>query len=653
MAQGRSGARRRAAQKAAQLQRQLREVGSDKSVSSINSAEASSAGQLARGGKLPALLPNALDVIAAVASLYCDQLKPFGRLLRKRIAERHIIENDNDAPVSVEVDMRHLRAVCDECDQLLVADEEGGDWSVTLAGCPSKFIDVYSTDDVYPEELWAAIARYLERAPEEETTLPGGRYSCAQALVSRALQFLDGYTLGQACHIVQLAISKRKLLGYSNGAVVPYFRSQSMMREKLADQQLPCTNSCPEAASLPFATWKAARESLRTILVGAAAAKDGSGPGVVQLSTVKHMFRVNFELELSETMLGYSKLSDLLQDGRFRDVCSVRLDGNGYTVVQNMETSEAEAVGFCDDEPLCLEDAGETLDLPNFGPTPGPFGPSPGVVSGALASGQHQPEEDASCLLQLLPLYLGDLHGADDSSVRAKSFCSDEPLHFGGSNLCLGGFGIGHTYGCGSCAGLPAAMQLQAAPWPPVMPPPLPLLPPTERPSPRQRSTDEVVRAGAMPSSWPALSPWKDVQLEGMVQNTFIHAALPPPTPVLGSARRSRSLDDASRSTMASARSSCSEKSRSSEDELAIDPQLSTGDPSLGTRWPSFAPWESEAHPGMVRSAFAPPPTPVTPTPPPPARALHRSASVPEDAAAERRPVCWLASDATVVDPLC
>ncbi|CAE8642229.1 unnamed protein product, partial [Polarella glacialis] len=41
-----------------------------------------------------------------------------------------------------------------------------------------------------------------------------------------------------------------------------------------------------------------------------------------------------FSIELSETMLGHSKLSELLQDERFADVCSVKLEGHGYIVVQ-------------------------------------------------------------------------------------------------------------------------------------------------------------------------------------------------------------------------------------------------------------------------------------------------------------------------------
>lgn len=38
-------------------------------------------------------------------------------------------------------------------------------------------------------------------------------------------------------------------------------------------------------------------------------------------------------MELSETALGHSKLSELLQDPRLEDICNVRLHGHGYVVV--------------------------------------------------------------------------------------------------------------------------------------------------------------------------------------------------------------------------------------------------------------------------------------------------------------------------------
>jgi hypothetical protein len=164
---------------------------------------------------------------------------------------------------------------------------------------------------------------------------------------------------------VQLAISKKKLLGYLNGAVVPYAHSQSMVKENCAHLNAPCTASnskkAPGAAAAPgssftMATWETARQFLREILDRTAST---GTLGMVPLSNVKRLFRSKFQTELSETMLGHSKLSELLQDERFSDICNVELQGNGYIVMQvQQDVDSADSVG--DRLPVLL---GEPLAL--------------------------------------------------------------------------------------------------------------------------------------------------------------------------------------------------------------------------------------------------------------------------------------------------
>lgn len=82
---------------------------------------------------------------------------------------------------------------------------------------------------------------------------------------------------------------------------------------------------------------------------------------------------MRYQIELSETALGYSKVTDLLQDFRLHDLCSVQLQGRGYAVVEVMGGDVApmcdnvqdmvqpalfQRVVFCPDAPLCLEEAG-------------------------------------------------------------------------------------------------------------------------------------------------------------------------------------------------------------------------------------------------------------------------------------------------------
>merc|ERR1719277_2661973 len=70
------------------------------------------------------------------------------------------------------------------------------------------------------------------------------------------------------------------------------------------------------------------RECLRAILA------DSSDAGV-PLPNVKRLFRSRFQLELSETALGHCRISDLLQDVRFQDICTLQPRGNTYVVVQS------------------------------------------------------------------------------------------------------------------------------------------------------------------------------------------------------------------------------------------------------------------------------------------------------------------------------
>jgi len=313
----------------------------------------------ASGPDLPAamekpafLKPSSIEVVDAVKSLYADQLKPFGRILLKRIRERRAAAvaaatGDREAVIDPDalplIDPKCLRSVCSACKSLCVQPEDGKEYSVLLVGWPSTFVDVCSARDPYPAELWGGAASYFESLDGNEILLPGGRYACAQELVSRSLTFLQARSLGEVCHIVQLAVSQKRILGYLDGSMVPYGRSVEWVKEQCAVRQQPvCTTKRAESA-IPCATWEQARACLREILDNAA----GPGPGVITLSNVKRLFRSQYNLELSETVLGHSKLCDLLQDPRFQDVCSVQLQGKSQVVVQRVEPLAIGSSPFC------------------------------------------------------------------------------------------------------------------------------------------------------------------------------------------------------------------------------------------------------------------------------------------------------------------
>merc|ERR1711972_1234833 len=54
-----------------------------------------------------------------------------------------------------------------------------------------------------------------------EHTFAGGRYGMARELMLRKLPFLATHTLGEVCHIVQLAIQHRRLIVYHRKMLKP------------------------------------------------------------------------------------------------------------------------------------------------------------------------------------------------------------------------------------------------------------------------------------------------------------------------------------------------------------------------------------------------------------------------------------------------
>jgi len=272
-------------------------------------------------------LPKEAELLWAVHSLYKDKLKPCSRMLKLRLAENP--KHDGSKFKLGKTGL--LRSLCERSSELRVEPLGTDDWAVFLCSRQQDFVDVYSEVDCYPDEVWHAAEAYFGSLAEGSGyALPRGRYASAQVLMARQLPFLRGYALGQVCHFVQIAISKRKLLGYIDGGIVPYVHSTCMAKSRCAQQLCPlppvlgATNDI-DRAGLTVADWDAALTTLREILESAS----HQSPPQVQLSNVKRLFRSLYQMELSETALGYTTLTELVQDPRFQSVCEVRVQGRG------------------------------------------------------------------------------------------------------------------------------------------------------------------------------------------------------------------------------------------------------------------------------------------------------------------------------------
>lgn len=287
------------------------------------------------------LLLSAPEIVAAVRSLYADELKPFGRVLLKRLRERaaaraavmqQLPEDAIDPEAMPRVNPRHLQKLCEGSRQLHVVPEEGREYSVTLAREPHCFLDVCSPVDLYPEDFWQALSAYLDSLGSDEMALPGGRYACARVLVGRRLAFLEGFSLGQICHVVQLAISQRRLLGYRDGCLCPYMHSEGWVKEQCAVAQAPTGQE-----SCPVVSWEEAPALLQQLLSSHRQAELGG----VSISNLKRLFRLDFQRELSQTVLGHVRLLDLLNDPRLNDICTLHAQPNGQVLVRGVGASSA------------------------------------------------------------------------------------------------------------------------------------------------------------------------------------------------------------------------------------------------------------------------------------------------------------------------
>lgn len=104
-------------------------------------------------------------------------------------------------------------------------------------------------------------------------------------------------------------------------------------------------------------------------------------PGTITLSNVKRLFRSEFSLIVSETMMGHARVTDLLRDPRLGGLCNVEVRAGRHAMVRLRDAEAApEAVP------------------PRFSQAASTTGPSPGAAqptSGSWSQGETASEEDS------------------------------------------------------------------------------------------------------------------------------------------------------------------------------------------------------------------------------------------------------------------
>merc|ERR1712232_429235 len=151
-------------------------------------------------------------LVTALESLYQDRIKPMASYVKGRLKER----------LCSEMIMKNFVELYSKHSDLFVVHQatHADEVAIFLVNEPSWFkgwIDIDSANDPYDESMWEEFAKFLNG----EHTFAGGRYGMARELMQRNLPFLASNSLGEVCHIVQLAIQHRRLIVYHRKMLKP------------------------------------------------------------------------------------------------------------------------------------------------------------------------------------------------------------------------------------------------------------------------------------------------------------------------------------------------------------------------------------------------------------------------------------------------
>lgn len=148
-------------------------------------------------------------------SLYEDRIKPMANYVKGRLKERSVPELIVKSFVELYAQHPDLFLV-----QQPSQTQSGDEATIFFVNEPSWFkgwVDIDSPNDPYDESMWEELAKFLDG----EHTFAGGRYGMARELMQRNLPFLEPHSLGEVCHIVQLAIQVRRLIVYHRKMLKP------------------------------------------------------------------------------------------------------------------------------------------------------------------------------------------------------------------------------------------------------------------------------------------------------------------------------------------------------------------------------------------------------------------------------------------------
>jgi len=258
---------------------------------------------------------------SVLESLYRDRIKPMASYVKGRLKEKQAPE-----PIIkgfVNVYLQHA-------DLFEVQRPTKDDTVILFCKDPSWFqgwVDMDSLEDTYDESMWEDLERFLDG----QHAFAGGRYGTARELIQRNLPFLAPFSLGEVCHIIQLAIQKRKLIVYHRKMLKPI---QSIMAQQEEDNRNSKNGNTPDseikdASQLCFLLLRAFVRN----------------PSRIPLSRLKTMLKNDFGSTLIETSFMCTKLRELFTLPPLDTTFTVSSEDNGKAIFIDL----GDVASFTDD----------------------------------------------------------------------------------------------------------------------------------------------------------------------------------------------------------------------------------------------------------------------------------------------------------------
>jgi len=230
-------------------------------------------------------------LISTLESLYQDRIKPMANYIKGRLKERSV--PDVIVKTFEELFSQHL-------DLFEVQNPHSGEETTIFFHKPPAWfkgwVDSDSPNDPYDEVMWTELAKFLDG----EHTFAGGRYGMARELIQRNLAFLAEYSLGEVCHIVQLAIQHRRLIVYHRKMLKPIqtVLCQLQPGETSANGQIDVSAEGEEIKDMDDLTLVLFRMLMHH-------------PAGIRLCRMKQMIKHEFSRKLSEMAFQCTKLIEL------------------------------------------------------------------------------------------------------------------------------------------------------------------------------------------------------------------------------------------------------------------------------------------------------------------------------------------------------